>query len=67
MSESFCLDSRYFRLRGCLELRSRTARTIVGHIKEDVGGSLDKTHSLEKTVPWASFFWSVPIEGSLFL
>ena len=47
MSESFCLDSRYFRLRGCLELRSRTARTIVGHIKEDVGGSLDKTFTRE--------------------
>ena len=27
---------------------------------------LDKTHSLEKTVSWASFVWKAPNEGSLF-
>ena len=65
MWESFCLDSRYFRSRGCLELRSWTAWEIAGDIKEGIGECI-RQDSLEKTVSWASFFWSGPIEGSLF-
>ena len=38
--ESFCLDSRYFPSRGCLELRRRTAGAIAGHTKEDLGESI---------------------------
>ena len=70
MRESVCLDARYFRYLCWLEVRIRTARAIAGHIKKSSVCVLDKTHSLEKidkTVSWASFVWSVPIEGSIFL
>ena len=57
-----------FSVRGCLELLSRTARAIAGHLKEDLGGCIRQIHThLRRNMSWASFFRIVPIEGSLFL
>ena len=33
-----------FSIRGCLELLSRTARAIAGHLKEDLGGCIRQIH-----------------------
>ena len=42
---SFFIDFRIFSIRGCLELLSRTARTIAGHLKEDLGGCIRQIHT----------------------
>ena len=73
MWENFCLDSKNF--------QSEVALTyFVGQLGQSNGTAraqdtkkstsviaVAKLHSLETTVSWASFFWSVPIEGNLFL
>ena len=51
----------------CLELLSRTARAIEIHLKEDLGGCIRQIHTHLRRLSWTLFFWSVPIEGSLFL
>ena len=64
---SFFIDLRNFSFRGCLELLSRTARAIAGQLREDLGGCIRQIHTHLRRLSWASFFWSLPIEGSLFL
>ena len=66
MGESFFIHFRNFRSEVALSY-------LVGQLgqpqdtrKKHSVSVLDKTHSLEKTVSWNSFVWSVPIEGSLF-
>ena len=44
MGELFYRLSK-FSVRGCLELHSRTARAIAGHLKEDLGGCIRQTHT----------------------
>ena len=51
MWESFCLDSKYFRSKGCLELRSRTARAIAGHIEENLGECIRQNTHLRRQCP----------------
>ena len=36
---------RNFSIRGCLELLSKTARAIAGHLKEDLGGCIRQIHT----------------------
>ena len=45
MWESFFIDFRNFRSRGCLEPLNRTARAIAGHLKEDLGGCIRQIHT----------------------
>ena len=56
-----------FSIRGCLELLSRTARAIAGHLKEDFGGCIRQIHTHLRRLCPTSFFRIVPIGGSLFL
>ena len=42
---SFFIDFRSFSIRGCLELLSRTAWAIAGHLKEDLGGCIRQIHT----------------------
>ena len=42
---SFFIDFRNFSIRGCLELLSRTARAIPGHVKEDLGRCIRQIHT----------------------
>ena len=41
----FFIDFRNFSVRGCLELLSRTARAIAGHLEEDLGECIRQIHT----------------------
>ena len=57
-----------FSIRGCLELLSRTARAIAGHLKEDLGGCIRQIHThLRRLCPGLRSFGSFGLGGSLFL
>ena len=48
-----------FSIRGCLELLSRTARAIAGHLKEDLGGCIRQIHThLRRLCPGLRSFGS---------
>ena len=42
---SFFINFRNFSIRGCLELLSRTAWAIAGHLKEELGGCIRQIHT----------------------
>ena len=67
MWESFFIDFRSFRSEVALSYVAGELGQSLDTKQKNSVSVIDKTHSLEKTVSWASFFWSVPIEGSLFL
>ena len=64
---SFFLDFRNFSIRGCLELLSRTARAIAGHLKEDLGGCIRQidTH-LRRLCPGLRSFGSFRLREVFF-
>ena len=48
-----------FSIRGCLELLSRTARAIAGHLKEDLGVCIRQIHpNLKRLCPGLRSFGS---------
>ena len=42
---SLFIDLRNFSVRGCLELPSRTARAIAGHLEQDLGECIRQIHT----------------------
>ena len=58
-----------FSIRGCLELLSRTARAIAGHLKEDLGGCIRQihTHLRRKIVPYSRALGAVRVWESFFI
>ena len=42
---SLFIDFRNFSIRGCLELLSRTARAIAGHLRKDLGKCIRQIHT----------------------
>ena len=57
-----------FSIRGCLELLSRTARAIAGHLKEDLSGCIRQiiTH-LRRLCPGLRSFGSFRLREVFFL
>ena len=65
---SFFIDFRKFSIRVCLELLSRTARAIAGHLKEDLGGCFRQKHThLRGLCPGLRSFGSFRLRGVFFL
>ena len=67
MWESFFIDFRSFRSAVALSYLVGQLEQSQDTQKKTSVNVLGQTHSFEKIVSWDSFFWSVPIEGSLFL
>ena len=56
-----------FSIRGCLELLSRTARVIAGHLKEDLGGCIRQIHThLRRLCPGLRSFGSFRLREVFF-
>ena len=56
-----------FSIRGCLELLSRTARAIAGHLKEDLGGCIRQIHThLRRLCPGLCSFGSFRLREVFF-
>ena len=56
-----------FSIRGCLELLSRTARAIAGHLKEELGGSIRQIHThLRRLCPGLRSFGSFRLREVFF-
>ena len=57
-----------FSIRGCLELLSRTAPAIAGHLKEDLGGCIRQIHThLRRLCPGLRSFGSFRLGEVFFL
>ena len=64
---SFFTDFRNFSIRGCLELLSRTARAIAGHLKENLGGCIRQIHThMRGLCPRLRSFGSFRLSGVFF-
>ena len=56
-----------FSIRGCLELLSRTARAIAGHLKKDLGGCIRQIHThLRRMCPGLRSFGSFRLREVFF-